>query len=116
MNALSAEALAAGSAIHNSKASEVAACIQKRNYPHAVVVPFITEDHGCFVTEALELIQHVAPIALLQRKAADAMLSAVTARLTQETSKPKTMTSRSAHARTLIDPAAYFRLHTTAAF
>ena len=97
VTALSQAALAGGSANHDGKAAEIAARGKRRSYPLINVTPFIVEDHGRFGEEAVKFLRSVAPVdprlrskamrdlyqrlgALLQRHAADAVLSAIRAR------------------------------------
>jgi len=93
-SALSAEALAGGSAARDGRAAEIAERRKHAAYPLIGVTPCIIEDHGRIGEEALTLIRRIAPASLtdravairelyqrmsatLQRIASDAVLSAV---------------------------------------
>ena len=95
VTALSQDALASGAANHDGKAAEIAAKGKRKDYPLISVTPFIIEDHGRFGEDAVKFLRSVAPSeprlrskairdlyqrlgALLQRRAADAVLSAIT--------------------------------------
>ena len=97
VSALSQAALSGGAANHDGRASEIAARGKHKDYPLIPVTPFIVEDHGRFGDEAVKFIRRVAPAepgprskavrdlyhrlgALLQRHAADAVLSAIAVR------------------------------------
>ena len=97
VSAWSSDALASGSAVRDGAAAEVAARGKARDYPNCSVTPFVIEDHGRIGEEALRLLRIVAPVvpserskairrlhqslgATLQRIAADAVISATTAR------------------------------------
>ena len=93
VTALSVEALARGSHLHDGKAASIAANGKRTDYPLINVTPFIVEDHGRSGEDALAFIRRVAPVdpgqrskairelyhrlgAVLQRSAADAVLAA----------------------------------------
>ena len=92
VTALSREDSAAGAANHDGGAAELAAKGKHRGYPLIAVTRFIVDNHGRIGTEALSFLRRIAPDpgqrsqamrefyqrlrALLQRYAADAVLSA----------------------------------------
>ena len=93
VSALSVEALTAGSATQDGKAAAIAEASKRRAYPNLRLTPFIVEDHGRLGDDAAGFIRRLAPSdpaarsrairslyqrlgALLQRRAADAVLSA----------------------------------------
>jgi len=93
VSALSVEALQKGSASQDGRAAEIAENSKRRDYPGIRVTPFVVEDHGRYGEEAAKFVRQVAPKepaarsrairdlyhrlgALLQRKAADAVLAA----------------------------------------
>ena len=91
---MSQEALPAGSAKHDGKASEIAAKGKRKDFPPIDVTPFIVEDHRRFGSDAVSFLKRGALCepgarsramgdlyhrlaSLLQRAAADAVLAAV---------------------------------------
>ena len=97
VSALAQEAMLAGAARRDGAAAGVAARRKRAKYPHCNVLPFVVEDHGRFGEEALALVRSLAPVdntkrspairrlyqtlgSVLQRHAADSVVSATTAR------------------------------------
>ena len=95
VSALAQEAMLAGAARRDGAAAGVAARRKRAKYPHCNVLPFVVEDHGRFGEEALALVRSLAPVdntkrspairrlyqtlgSVLQRYAADSMVSATT--------------------------------------
>ena len=97
VSALAQEAMAAGAARRDGAAAGVAARRKRAKYPQCTIVPFVVEDHGRFGEDAAALVRRLAPMvsakrspairrlyqalgSVLQRHAADAVVSATTLR------------------------------------
>ena len=97
VSALALDAMGAGAARRDGAAAGVAARRKRAKYPQCTIVPFVVEDHGRFGEDAAALVRRLAPIentkrsaaicrlyqalgSVLQRHAADAVVSATTLR------------------------------------
>ena len=97
VSALSVAALGGGADVSDGAAAAIATNGKARDYPNCPVTAFVIEDHGRLGEDALALIRAIAPVdaversvairrlhqsigATLQRVAANAVISATTAR------------------------------------